>query len=102
TRFSRDWSSDVCSSDLESTYGGKLCEYIVSGTARDLLADAIVKAEFECDEIDPVMHSHDELVCEGEAGKVGKIVEQIMMDQPAWSKGLPIKVEVWEGPRYHK
>src|SRR5690606_24842961 len=87
---------------VESTYGGKLCEYIVSGTARDLLADAIVKAEFEEPDVDPVMHSHDVLVCEGEAGKVGKIVERIMMDQQAWSKGLPIKVEVWEGPRYHK
>jgi DNA polymerase len=86
----------------ETTYGGKLCEYIVSGTARDLLADAIVKAEFEVEGIDPVMHSHDELVCEGEAGKVGKIVEEIMLDQPSWSKGLPIKVEAWEGPRYHK
>jgi DNA polymerase bacteriophage-type len=86
----------------ETTYGGKLCEYIVSGTARDLLADAIVKAEFECDEIDPVMHSHDELVCEGEPGKVGKLVEKIMLDQPSWSAGLPIKVEAWEGPRYHK
>lgn len=87
---------------VESTYGGKICEYVVSGTARDLLADAIVKAEFGHDEIDPVMHSHDELVAEGEPGKVGKIVEEIMMDKPAWAKGLPIKVEVWEGPRYHK
>lgn len=86
----------------ETTYGGKLCEYIVSGTARDLLADAIVKAEFDHPEVDPVMHSHDELVCEGEAGVVGKVVEKIMLDQPAWSQGLPIKVEVWEGPRYHK
>lgn len=87
---------------IESTYGGKICEYVVSGTARDLLADAIVKAEFDYDEIVPVMHSHDELVCEGEAGKVGKIVEDIMLDKPGWAKGLPIKVEVWEGPRYHK
>lgn len=87
---------------IDSTYGGKLCEYIVSGTARDMLADAIVKAEFECDEIKPVMHSHDELVAEGEPGKVGALVEKIMLDAPAWTKGLPIKVEVWEGARYHK
>lgn len=87
---------------IESTYGGKLCEYVVSGTARDLLADAIVKAEFEYDEIDPVMHSHDELVVEGEPGKAAKIVEEIMLDVPSWAEGLPIKVEVWEGPRYHK
>lgn len=87
---------------LESTYGGKICEYVTSGTARDMLADAIVKAEFECDEIDPVYHSHDELMCEGEPGIVDKLVEQIMLDQPSWSKGLPIKVETWSGPRYHK
>lgn len=86
----------------ETTYGGKLCEYIVSGTARDLLADAIVKAEFEVDEVDPVMHSHDELVCEGDPETVEKIVNDIMMDKPAWAKGLPIKVETWSGPRYHK
>lgn len=87
---------------VESTYGGKICEYVVSGTARDLLADAIVKAEFDFDVVEPVMHSHDELVCEGEPGEVGKIVEAIMLDKPAWAKGLPIKVETWEGPRYHK
>lgn len=86
----------------ETTYGGKLCEYIVSGTARDMLGDAIVKAEYEYDEVDPVMHSHDELVCEGEPGHAGKLVEQVMSDFPSWSDGLPMKLEVWEGARYHK
>lgn len=87
---------------IEDTYGGKICEYVTSGTARDLLADAIVKAEFECPEISPVMHSHDELVAEGEPGRVGKIVEQIMLDKPTWARGLPVRVEVHEGDRYHK
>jgi DNA polymerase bacteriophage-type len=85
----------------ESTYGGKICEYVVSGTARDILADAIVKAE-DHPEIEPVMHSHDELVAEGEAGQVSRIVGEIMEDMPSWTAGLPMKVEVWEGPRYHK
>ena len=86
----------------ESTYGGKLCEYICSGSARDVLADAIAMAEFDWDDVEPVMHSHDELVCEGEAGKVGKIVEKIMADAVAEYEGLPMKIETWEGPRYHK
>lgn len=87
---------------VESTYGGKLCEYVTSGTARDLLADAIAKAEFDYDDVDPVMHSHDELVAEGDPETVGRIVEEIMTDVPAWAKGLPIKVETWVGTRYHK
>lgn len=86
----------------ESTYGGKLCEYIASGGSRDMLADAIVQCE-EQEEYDVavVMHSHDEIVGEGKKG-VSKIIERAMKNQPSWSKGLPIKVEVWEGPRYHK
>lgn len=86
---------------VENTYGGKLCEYICSGTARDFLADAIVKGE-QHPEIDVVMHSHDELAAEGEPGKVAKIVEKIMLDVPAWGRSMPMKVEAWEGPRYRK
>lgn len=87
---------------VEGTYGGKICEYVCSGSARDVLADAIVMAEFDHDDVDPVMHSHDELVCEGEAGEVGKIVERIMHDSVRNYPGLPMKIETWEGPRYHK
>ena len=87
---------------VENTYGGKLCEYIASGGSRDMLADAIVKCELESElQVDVVMHSHDEIVGEGKEG-VSEIIKRAMEDQPAWSKGLPIKVEVWEGPRYHK
>ncbi len=88
----------------ETTYGGKICEYVCSGSARDVLADAIVMAEFEYDDVDPVMHSHDELVCEGERGKVGKIVGEIMMQAASAKRyaGLPSKIETFESDRYHK
>lgn len=86
----------------ESTYGGKICEYVCSGSARDVLADAIVMAEFDYDDVDPCMHSHDELVCEGEEGKVGKIVHKIMQDAVDAYKGLPMKIETFEDTRYHK
>ncbi len=89
---------------VENTYGGKLCEYICSGTARDFIADAIVKAEFDYpdDEISLVMHSHDELVGEGKPGKIGKLIEKVMLDVPSWGRSMPMKVEAWEGTRYHK
>jgi len=86
----------------ETTYGGKICEYVCSGSARDVLADAIVMAEFDYDDVDPVMHSHDELVCEGEAGKVGKIVGEIMKIAVDAYEGLPMKIETFEDDRYHK
>lgn len=87
---------------VEGTYGGKICEYVCSGSARDVLADAIAMAEFDYDDVDPVMHSHDELVCEGDEGRVGKIVEKIMDESVKNYPGLPMKIETWEGPRYHK
>jgi DNA polymerase len=86
----------------ETTYGGKICEYVCSGSARDVLADAIVMAEFDYDDVDPVMHSHDELVCEGEPDKVGKIVAKIMKVAVDNYEGLPMKIESWESPVYHK
>ncbi len=87
---------------VESTYGGKICEYVCSGSARDVLADAIVMAEFDYDNVDPVMHSHDELVCEGEPGKVGAIVGKIMQEAVDQYKDFPMKIETWESPRYRK
>ena len=86
----------------ESTYGGKMAEYVCSGSARDVLADAIAMAEFDYDDVDPVLHSHDELVCEGEPGKVGRIVGEIMMKAVENYEGFPMKVETWEAPRYRK
>ncbi len=86
----------------ETTYGGKICEYVCSGSARDVLADAIVMAEFDYDDVDPVMHSHDELVCEGEKDKVGKIVSKIMKVASDAYDGLPMKIEAFEADRYHK
>src|SRR5690606_37974608 len=38
TRFSRDWSSDVCSSDLEVLNQHGYDAYIVGGAVRDLIA----------------------------------------------------------------
>lgn len=105
-RHARVKHGEICFVDgkgrEDTTYGGKLTEYVVSGTARDMLADALVKAEFYRDDIDPVMHSHDEIVCEGEPGRAAQAVYEVMIDQPGWSAGLPIEVEVWEHTRYRK
>jgi len=48
-----------------------------------------------------VMHTHDEVVVEGEPGNLDEVIE-IMEDNPEWADGLPTKAEGWEQERYRK
>jgi DNA polymerase len=83
----------------EATYGGKLTENITQAVARDILAEAMVRAD-ACG-YNVLMHSHDELVSEradGDLDRYKKIVEHL----PVWARGLPLKAGGWHGPRYKK
>jgi len=72
---------------------------VVSSTARDLLADALVVAENEG--LRPVLTVHDEIVCEGPRG-IGKSLAEVMLRRPAWAPDLPVAVEFHEEVRYAK
>ena len=77
------------------TYGGKLVQGWTQATARDLLADAMMKGpEDMCS-----MLVHDEIVSTTQPLSV---LEECMLDLPEWAEGLPIAVDGWEGPRYRK
>jgi DNA polymerase len=84
------------------TYGGHLTENIVQGTARDILAAALIRLE---DGGYPVVfHVHDEVESEVLAG-TGSTLEfrHIMEDSPSWAKDWPITAPgVWRGIRYRK
>lgn len=87
----------------EKTYGGKLCENVIQAICRDFLAVALIKCEDAG--LRPVLHVHDEIVCEllrrlAERGL--KQLEAIMCDLPAWGKGMPIAVEGFLCDRYRK
>lgn len=85
-----------------NTYGGKLCENATQAIARDILADATVRAHAEGYGL--VMTIHDELVSEEPIGN-GRTVEglcQLMADTPAWARGIPIKAAGFSGFFYRK
>ena len=82
-------------------YGGLWTENVVSGMARDLLAEAMLRIEAAGYPI--VLHVHDELVAEVPIGFGGtEEFTQLMTRKPAWALELPIAASAWTGPRYCK
>lgn len=87
--------------DRLETFGGKLTENIVQGTARDLLANALINAANA--EYDTVFHVHDEIICEVPNG-YGSVDElcKLMCIKPEWADGLPLNADGFECEYYKK
>ena len=83
------------------TYGPKLVENIVQGTARDILAEAMLGLKKKGFAI--VMHVHDEAVLEVPEG-ISSVEEVcgIMAQQPRWAEGLPLRADGYECAFYKK
>ena len=73
----------------------------MQGTARDLLAEAMLRVEKSGYPI--VMHCHDEIIAEVPEGK-GSVDEmcEIMAVQPEWAAGLPLRADGYQCPFYQK
>lgn len=83
------------------TYGPKLVENIVQGTARDLLAEAMLRLRMSG--FDIVMHVHDEAVLEVPFGSASATeICAIMAEQPEWAEGLPLRADGYECDFYKK
>jgi DNA polymerase len=86
-----------------SLYGGKTVENIVQGIARDLLAIVLVKSEEAG--YNPVMHAHDEEVCEVMTSEAPKVLADMMKwfcEVPPWGKGLILGAEGFISDYYKK
>jgi DNA polymerase len=78
---------------------GTLVENVVQGTARDLLAAALLR--FEARGLPVVFHCHDEVVIEVPAGAItDREVLAILLAPPPWAAGLPLGGKVHAGPIY--
>jgi DNA polymerase len=87
----------------EHIYGGKITENVIQAMCRDLLADALVRAEEAG--LCPVLHVHDEIVCDvpAQAGAEALAeLERIMLDVPEWAEGFPVGASCHYGERYRK
>lgn len=87
--------------DGEPLYGGKLCENVVEGTARDLLGEAVLQLEREGHPA--LFHVHDEVVVEAPSDRAegaSAAVKRVLFASPAWARDLPVGCEVRIAERY--
>jgi DNA polymerase bacteriophage-type len=80
---------------------GTFVENVVQGTARDLLAAAMLRIDRAGLEI--VLHVHDEIIVEVPEGTENlDEFHQVLTAAPAWAAELPIAAKVRCGQRYSK
>lgn len=83
------------------TYGARLAQGTVQGTAADMLLEAMELAENAG--FPPVMSVHDEIVAEVDAdgrnrgAELGRLLSE---NQSEWSKGVPIVCDDWQEERF--
>jgi DNA polymerase bacteriophage-type len=92
--FTKQWGEQF-------SYGGALFDYVVQGTARDIMAEAMFRVEEAGYPI--VLTVHDEIVSEPLKGH-GSLDEfkALMATVPSWAAGCPISASGWSGFRYRK
>lgn len=74
------------------TYGCKLVENIVQAVSRDLLCNGLELAEVRG--LRPVMHVHDEIICETKDPEQGlKELAECMEAIPKWAGDVPVRAD---------
>jgi len=89
--------------DTKPTYGGLVVENVVQRTARDLLAEALIR----CEEagLHGCFHAHDEAILEVDADNAQDALgeaKRLFTQVPEWATGIPIAVSGGLYDRYTK
>lgn len=85
------------------TYGGKLTENIVQAIARDCLAVSLFN--LACKGFRPLMHIHDEVICEVPKNDQNYSLEkaiELMCIKPKWAQDLPLNAAGFTSDYYMK
>ncbi|WP_203268488.1 DNA polymerase [Streptococcus uberis] len=98
-KISYEGQGDKAYFTKQETYGGKLVENIVQATARDILAEALLRIEEAGHDV--VFHVHDEAIIEG-SGMTIEEVNNLMAQAPEWAEGLPLNSEGYVTKYYRK
>lgn len=98
-KISYEGQGDKAYFTKQETYGGKLVENIVQATARDILAEALLRIEEAGHDV--VFHVHDEAIIEG-SGMTIEEVNNLMAQAPEWAEGLPLNSEGYVTKYYMK
>jgi DNA polymerase len=96
------WGAEVGGRWVEQrTWGGKLAENATQACARDIMAEAMLRA-WRRGSLVPCMTVHDELVYPTASVRPGdlKILEETMLEAPPWAGGLPLAGEAKIMRRY--
>ena len=101
-RFDRDtgsisyWGAEVGGRWVEQrTWGGKLAENATQAAARDVMAEAMLRA-WRRQRLVPCMTVHDELVypvLNGDLTQHIQDMEDLLLEAPPWAGGLPLAGE---------
>jgi DNA polymerase len=93
-QFTKRWSETTA-------YGGHLVENITQASARDIMAEAMLRVDAAGYSL--ILTVHDELITEDDE-TFGSMDEfnALMTEVPSWAEGLPISVGGWAGKRYRK
>jgi DNA polymerase len=80
---------------------GIFVENVVSGTARDLLAAALLR--IDAADFPIILHVHDEICAQvPEEFRDTEAFQRLMIELPAWATGLPVAAKIRIGKRYSK
>jgi DNA polymerase len=94
------WGSEVGGRWAEQrTWGGKLAENATQAAARDIMAEAMLRA-FRRAGMVPCMSVHDELVYAVASAPSQQYLCDLMLEPPPWAGGLPLAGESKRMRRY--